>query len=332
MKDKISVIIPAYNAAAYLAKCLESVLAQTYQNYEVIVVDDGSSDDTAAILDDYASRYPQVVALHQENSGVTCARMNGLKAASGDWITFVDSDDWVEPHGLQTLIGNALAYRADISHYGSQRNLPDGRVYYYYNTGRVLYREGLQGCRDLLEGSFIEPGLWNKLYKKELFAGLDTWLDASIKINEDLLVNYYLFKRAKNTIFEDICPYHYIVHAGSASTVPLNSHQLWDPLKVLRIIMQDCPDACRGALYERMVRCLIAGAILPYGENETLIAPYRKETRTDLRQRLPQILSEKECSRKLKVMALWTAIWPTSYGCVHRIYEKLSGVRKKYEM
>lgn len=332
MKDKISVIVPAYNAAQYLPQCLDSILAQTYDNIELIVVNDGSKDSTAQIIDAYASQHPSVRAIHKPNGGVTSARMRGIREASGDWITFVDSDDWVESHGLEALIRNAKKYNADISHYGSQRNLPDGRVYYYYNTGRVVFQEGLQGCRDLLEGSFIEPGIWNKLYKKELLEGLEEWLDSSIKINEDLLLNYYLFKKARSCIFEDICPYHYIVHSGSATTAPLNDHLVWDSLRVLRIILKDCPQELYPVVYRRMIRHLIYGATMRYGEHRDLIAPYRKETQRDLRGRIGHVIFGRECDIKLKIMALWTAVWPASYSWVHQVYVKVSGVRKKYEL
>lgn len=332
MRDKVSVIVPAYNAAQHLPKCLDSILAQTYSNLELIVVNDGSRDNTAQLLDAYAARFSSIKVIHKSNGGVSSARMWGIREASGEWITFVDSDDWVEPRGLEVLMRNATAYQADISHYGSQRNLPDGRVYYYYNTGRVVLQEGLQGCKDLLEGSFIEPGIWNKLYKKELFEGLEAWLDSSIKINEDLLVNYYLFKKANRAIFEDICPYHYIVHPGSATTAALNEHLVWDSLRVLRIILKDCPKDVYPVVYRRMIRHLVHGAAMHCGDNRELLAPYRKEARRDLRKRIGHVLLGQECNIKLKVMALWAAVWPASFGWIHRIYEKVSGIRKKYEM
>ena len=332
MNDKISVIVPAYNAAQYLPKCLDSILAQTYTNLELIVVNDGSTDNTAKLLDAYAARFSSMKVIHKSNGGVSSARMRGIREASGEWLTFVDSDDWVEPYGLEILMHNAKMYCADISHYGSQRNLPDGRVYYCYNTGRVVLQEGLQGCKDLLDGSFIEPGIWNKLYRKELFDGLEEWLDSSIKINEDLLVNYFLFNKAKRAIFEDVCPYHYVVHSGSATTAPLNEHLVWDSLRVLRIILENCPKDVYPIVYRRMIRHLVYGASLQCENNRELLIPYRAEARRDLRERIGRVLLGHECDIKLKTMALLTAVWPACFGCIHRYYEKKSGIRKKYEM
>ena len=332
IQDLISVIIPAYNIARWLPRCLDSIAAQTYSHWEVVIVDDGSTDDTGQIAEQYARKYAQIRVIHKPNGGVSSARMRGLAEAAGEWIAFIDGDDWLEPNGLEILIRNAHKYQADISHYGSQRNLPDGRVYYYYNTGRTVFQEGMQGCLDLLEGSFVEPGIWNKLYRRQLFEGLDGWLDTSIQINEDLLVNYYLFRRASCAIYEDVCPYHYIVHEGSATTSALNEHLIWDPIRVTHILLGDCPKELHAVIYRRLIRQLIAGATSPLIVNRELLVPYRKATRRELRQRLLHVLCAGECGLKLKIMSLWATIWPASYAFVHKIYEKVTQVNRQYEM
>ena len=116
MEQKISIIIPAYNIENYLGKTLDSVLAQTYQNIEVIVVNDGSKDGTGKVVDDYAAHDSRVIAVHKENGGVTSARLRGIAAASGDWIGFVDGDDYIEPDMYERLMRNAREYNVEISH------------------------------------------------------------------------------------------------------------------------------------------------------------------------------------------------------------------------
>ena len=241
MNHKISIIIPVYNLEQYLSKTLDSVLAHTHQNMEVILVNDGSGDGSAAIMDRYAACDSRVRTIHKENGGVTSARLAGVRAATGDWIGFVDGDDYVEPQMFARLLENALANHADISHCGYQMVFPNGRVDYYHNTGRLVVQHELQGCRDLLTSRFVEPALVNKLYRRELFEGLEGWMDQSIRINEDLLMNYYLFLQAKVSVFEDVCPYHYVLRKGSAATSRLNSHKLEDPLKVTHIILEHAP-------------------------------------------------------------------------------------------
>lgn len=332
MNNKISIIVPAYNIGAYLSRTLDSILAQTYPNIEVVVVNDGSKDGTGAVIDRYAAQDCRIKAIHKENGGVTSARLRGVAEASGEWIGFVDGDDLVEPQMYERLLENALRYGADISHCGYQMVFPSGRIDFYYSTGRMMIQAGRQGCYDLLTGSFVEPGLWNKLYHRDLFAGLYEWMDQSIKINEDLLMNYYLFKHADTSVFEDFCPYHYVLRKGSAATSKLNMNKLRDPLKVLHIIMDDVEKGLRPAIVPRLTRQLITGATMALRDQKELIAPYRKEIRRELRQRIPDILIGNECNPKLKIMALWATVWPASYGWVHGAYARISGIDKKYDV
>lgn len=331
MDNLISIIIPAYNIETYLPATLDSVLAQTHKNIEVIVVNDGSCDGTDAIIDQYAVADSRIRAIHKENGGVTSARLRGVAEANGEWIGFVDGDDIIEPQMYEHLLKNALAYGADISHCGYQMVFPS-RVDYYYNTGRLVEQNCVTGLRDLLSGDFVEPGLWNKLYRRELFTGLAERVDPTIRINEDLLMNYWLFKAAKSSVFEDVCLYHYVLRSGSAATSKINAHKLHDPLRVLRMLRRDADDAVWPVLIPRLTRQLIAGATMSATDQRELIVPFRKECRWELRQEIFTILACRECSMKLKIMALWVTIWPTSYGWVHRIYAQIFGVDKKYDI
>ncbi|MCM1292334.1 MAG: glycosyltransferase [Bacteroides sp.] len=110
----ISVIVPVYNAECYLRECVDSILAQTFADFELILVDDGSKDSSTAICDEYAARDPRVRVIHQANAGVSAARNAGLDAARGEWISFVDADDWIEPEMLGDLICKAQEKNADV--------------------------------------------------------------------------------------------------------------------------------------------------------------------------------------------------------------------------
>lgn len=328
MNNKISIIIPAYNIESELPRTVESVLAQTWDNLEIILVNDGSTDGTAAVVDAYAAKDSRVKAIHKENGGVTSARLRGMAEASGDWIGFVDGDDYVEPEMYERLLRNALQSGADISHCGYQMVFPNGRVDYYYNTNRKLEQSHEDGLRDLLEGRFVEPALWNKLFRRELFASLQERMDCSIRINEDLLMNYRLFKNAGKAVYEDFCPYHYILRPGSAATSGLSAYKLEDPLKVMKLIYEDWPSP---VALSRLTRQLISLATMEAKNNPELIRPVRASTRRELCSRLGEILAADICL-KLKIMALWTAIWPASYGLVHRIHDRITGNDKKYSL
>ena len=332
MKELISVVIPAYNLRDYLGPTLDSVLAQTYQNIEIIVVNDGSADDTGAVADAYAARDSRIKVIHKENGGVTSARLRGVAEAKGAYITFVDGDDYIEPYMYERLMENLKANGADISHCGYQMVFPS-RVDYYYNTGRTVVQEGPGGCTDLLDGRFVEPALVNKLYRRDLFEGLEEWMDKSIRINEDLLMNFYLFRRARRAVFEDICPYHYVLRKGSAATSRVNAHKLEDPVKVLKLMLAETEEepGWHSILQRRLVYQLIAVATRPLGGQRALIAPIRRRARKDLRRYLGKALGG-SFSWKLKIMALWAAVWPDSYCWVHQLYAKVTGVDKKFEV
>ena len=332
MSDLISVIVPAYNIREYLPRCLDSLLTQTHRELEIIVVDDGSTDGTAAVADTYARKDSRIKVVHQKNGGVTAARLRGVAVANGCWIGFADGDDYCEPGMYARLLENADAYGADISHCGYRMVFPS-HVDWYYNTGKLTVQADQQGLYDLLDGSFVEPALWNKLYRRELFAELETWMDKSVRINEDLLMNYYLFRQAKKAVHEDICPYHYILRKGSAAVSRLNEHKLKDPVRVLEIMLVQETDPRSWEILEgRLVYQLIGTATMALGNQAELIKPWRKTCRRQLRGMLPRVLGEGHFSVKLKIMALWAGIWPWSYGFVHRIYTKITGLDKKYSV
>ena len=333
MNEKISVIIPAYNIQDYLGPTLDSVLAQTYENLEIIVVNDGSTDHTGAVIDAYAAKDSRIRAIHKENGGVTSARLRGVAEATGSCIGFVDGDDYIEPQMYERLLENRKQHQADISHCGYQMVFPS-RVDHYYNTGKVVIQEGDCCCADLLDGGFVEPALVNKLYSRELFTGLGEWIDKSVRINEDLLMNFYLFRQAKTAVFEDICPYHYVLRKGSAATSRLNAYKLQDPLKVLHILLKETAEVPQWnrIVERRLIYQLVGSATMALDRQGELIRPCRKAARKELRQRLAHTLTGDACSLKLKIMALWAAAWPASYGWVHRAYARATGVDKKYEV
>ena len=333
MSETISIIIPAYNIQDHLGPTLDSVLTQTYQDLEILVVNDGSTDGTAAVMEVYAAKDSRIRAIHKENGGVTSARLCGVAEATGAYIGFVDGDDHIEPEMYQRLLENLKQCDADISHCGYQMVFPS-RVDYYYNTGKMTIQQGKQGCTDLLDGGFVEPALVNKLYRRELFDGLDAWMDRTVRINEDLLMNFYLFRQVGTAVFEDICPYHYVLRKGSASTSRLNIHKLQDPLKVLHLLLDETADVpeWKQIVERRLIYQLVGSATISLGQQRELILPCRKAARKELRKQIWGVMVGTACPVKLKVMALWAAVWPASYSWVHNMYAKISGIDKKFEV
>lgn len=273
MKNKISIIVPVYNVQNELRRCVQSILAQTYMDLEIILVNDGSSDASWEIMKKLATEDRRIVIINKENGGVTSARLEGVAASTGDYIGFVDSDDEIEPYMYEFLLCNAIKYEADISHCGYQMIFADGRVNYFYNTGKMVIQDRITGIKDLLEGSFVEPGLCNKLFRKDLLSRLcqERLMQNDIRINEDLLMNYYLFNMADRSVYEDNCLYHYMVRSTSASRQKMNYHKIYDPIRVKKIIIEKCECELKEDAEKALLRTCIytyCGLILAGKEYE----------------------------------------------------------------
>lgn len=337
MEGKISVIIPVYNVCHYIERCLDSVCSQTYRNIEIIVVDDGSTDGTEDVVDRYAKeKDSRIKTIHQKNNGVTSARIRGVKEAVGDYIGFVDGDDYIEPSMYEQLYENAVKYDADISHCGYQMVFPSGRIDYYYNTGNIRIQDNEAGIIDLLEGSVIEPGIWNKLYRKSLFLLFlrEVKMDASIKINEDLLMNYYLFREANRSVFVDRCPYHYLLRKNSASTSEINIHKIYDPIKVTKLILKELDPESEQyyIMEERLIRQLIKLQVIADKKQADLIKSCREEGIKELRSMLTKIKANSLFSKRIKYMSVLVCKAPFLYRCIYSVYSRLAGIDKKYKV
>jgi len=229
---------------------------------------------------------------------------------------------------------NAHQYNADISHCGYQMVFPS-RVDYYYNKGHLIRQDQETGLKDLLDGSFVEPGVWNKLFRKSLFHSLlhKNVMDFDVKNTEDLLMNFYLFREARASVYEDFCPYHYVVRIGSAAKAKINAHKLMDPLKVLLKLEEetDYNKKLNFCVQRRIVMNLIKLSTYYTCEHETLVKPFRKQTREELRRRLPEILRG-DYSFKLKALSAWAAFMPYGYHLVHNTYSIVTGHNRKYEV
>lgn len=232
---KISVIVPCYNIESYLPRCIESILAQTYKNLEVILISDGSTDGTDEVIREYAKKDSRIIPIFKQNSGVSDTRNRGLDMATGDYIGFVDGDDYIEPEMYETLLKNAIENDADISHCGYQMVFPS-RVDYYYNTGKKVIQDNKKGIIDIIVGDYVEPSPCIKIYRKNIVNNLR--MPPDIKINEDVIFNFYAFVNSQKSVYEDLPFYHYILRKGSAATSKINQNKLFDPVRVRKEIFE----------------------------------------------------------------------------------------------
>lgn len=197
-KYKISVIIPVYKVEKYLKKCIDSVITQDYQNLEIILVDDGSPDNCGKICDEYKPKDSRIIVVHQKNMGLSGARNTGLDISTGDFIHFIDSDDWIEPN-----------LYSDVSQYFYDYNMIMFGYTYLDEKGNILEKFILENS---FKGVVLNPTAWNKIYRKELFK--DTRFPLG-KIHEDQFITPIVYLEAKKIKLVKKYYYNYLNRENS---------------------------------------------------------------------------------------------------------------------
>lgn len=166
----ISIIIPVYNVSAYLPKCVESVLSQTFKDFEIILVNDGSKDNCGILCDEYSKKDPRIKVIHKENGGLSDARNVGTSQATGDWIFYLDSDDWIVPNALETLLQYALQNGCDVVQGGLYYAYPSHLMKRREEPSTVLSRN--EAMKELIINDRVKNFAWGKLYKSSLVKDL----------------------------------------------------------------------------------------------------------------------------------------------------------------
>lgn len=205
---KYSVIVPIYNVESYLPKCVDSILACNVSDFELLLIDDGSTDCSGMICDTYGQRDNRVKVFHKTNGGVSSARNLGLEHASGEWIMFVDSDDWVSDDFFEISDSSA-----DIIERPYSRVDENGKVISRYCPSSHRIIEGRDKLFDFFVNERINV-LWNKVIRRSLIA--DTRFNESVSIGEDFLLYLEILKRVKRYEFSEKGEYFYLHRTGSA--------------------------------------------------------------------------------------------------------------------
>ena len=219
MNQTISVIVPVYNVAQYLSQCLDSILSQDYKDLEVILIDDGSTDPSGEICDQYATRDSRVQVIHQKNVGAAAAKNAGLRLATGEYLTFVDSDDYLEPGAYGFLMKTLLETGSDAVQ-GSFREIYRNRA-----EEQRISEETLEGYDYLLRfpKDFSCALLWNKLYRRVLFDGV--FFEEGHKIDDEYFT-YQGFLRPRKVVRADRIVYNYRKRASSVMSSPQSAERL----------------------------------------------------------------------------------------------------------
>ena len=210
----LSIVVPVYKVEPYLEKCVNSILAQTYSNLEIILIDDGSPDNCGKICDDFTQKDSRVFVIHKSNGGLSSARNAGIEIAHGEYIGFVDSDDTIEPDMYEKL------------HHAIQRDKTDlavCAVNYVYEDGKILKKPGLgkdaifhfpQAMVEMNLHRLFDMATWSKLYHRNLFDGLRFPVG---KLSEDYYVMFRILDRAQKISYVDATCYNYLQRKNSVT-------------------------------------------------------------------------------------------------------------------
>ena len=205
-KDIISVIVPIYNVEQMLCRCIESICNQTYKNLEIILVDDGSPDNCGDICEDYVDKDSRIKTIHKCNGGLSDARNIGIEFASGEYVCFVDSDDWLDLDMIELLYKVCVDRHADIAEC-SYRNIFSNYIREETPcTAKIIEGDNLLALEGMLDWEYFKPVVWNKIYKRTVIGDIRYPVG---RIHEDEFTTYKYFYNAEKIVYVDVSKYNY---------------------------------------------------------------------------------------------------------------------------
>lgn len=301
---EISVIVPVYKAEQYLERCVKSILEQTYQNFELILVDDGSPDGSPILCDKWAEKDSRVHVIHKKNGGASSARNAGLKIAKGTWIAFVDSDDWLDKTAFKTLYDLAIRYDVPMA-IGGMKVIQDDT-----GTQAIAKEETIVLSQtDLLERFFRLKGepdthsVWGAIIQRDILDGY-TFIEG--KMNEDIEVCYYLARKCEAAVYTDAPLYNYFKNVEGVTNSGFSKKKL-DLLDVWEVVQKQveqytpeyryaCEMNCKRARFTLLTQMNING----YDHQDPFMTKTKKKLKSEVRRAFWELMKWKmPVSRKL---------------------------------
>ena len=273
---KVSVIVPVYKAEAYLERCVDSLLAQTFRDFEILLIDDGSPDRSGEICDMYARKDDRVRVFHQKNSGVSMARQKGLDEARGEYVIHADPDDWVEPDMLQELYAKAKEEDADIVICDFYANYPGRQIYSSQRPSSLRHEAVLCDLFQQLHGS-----CWNKLVRRVCYNKYNVRFPEGITCWEDLYVNAALLAHDITVAYLPKAFYHYDQFSNTNSIVRQQAKRFDEFARLVDLM----GGALKGTAVEETAKAVVGyevlaaafdGRLFSNSEYKEKCRPYRK--------------------------------------------------------
>ena len=248
--NTISIIVPVYNAKKYLEQCIDSILSQSFSNFELLLIDDGSTDISGKICDEYATKDSRVRIFHKNNGGVSSARNIGLNNAKGEWILFLDADDWLENNALSIIINSIsdgvslLQFNAYVVNSSNKRLHNNGDGPCFFSNLKSYYR-------------YSRPELWNYCFKNEIISKLNLKFNESLNYAEDQVFVYtYLNYSDIKVKYIPASLYNYRISSTSATQGNIHSENLCNNLQAIEILIYLWKKTRYKTLYSKCIQSL----------------------------------------------------------------------------
>lgn len=329
----VTVIVPVYNVEKFLNKCVDSICRQTYTNLEIIIVDDGSTDNSGCICDELKEKDERIIVIHKMNGGLSDARNAGLEVATGDYIGFVDSDDYIESDMYELLVNNIEEYKADVSCCRYAKVYEDGKREPVGDDHSVTVFEGLNGLKEYLYGKTLDPFVCNKLYQAY---SIHNKLDRAYYIRfvkgilgEDNPFNADILKNTDKVVIAGEAKYNYLqgrkgaITSRRLSQKKIDSVYWWDEIRTY------CHDHC-PSLEKYALRRQILFYIGLYND------VYDDKNHLDVKREVQQFISihnkdvihSEICENTVKIATVLLAKVPRVYIIFMKLYKIMVGTAK----
>ncbi|MBQ3309624.1 glycosyltransferase [Candidatus Saccharibacteria bacterium] len=322
----VSVIVPVYNVEKYLRRCLDSIIEQTYKNIEIILVDDGSTDKSGEICDEYKKKDERITVIHQLNNGVSETRNVGIRNSSGEYIMFIDSDDFVLRKYVRALVDAVISSEAEVAQCEVaiiRENETAKRLERDITKSQIRIIDGLEAVKMMLYQDTITSSLWGKIIKKSLFNHVNF---PKVNMHEDLYVLYFLLKKAKRVVIINKVLYVYMLRKNSLIHSDFSKSTL-DVLDIMEEIEADIKAnslPLEGAVNSRKVNaCFFILRQLP-GKNEKLEKRLMEEVKRLRRIVLADSMVRKKTKVGLVLSYFGMPVVKVVYGLLNRTYSMRS--------
>lgn len=315
--ELISVVVPVYNVESYLPHCVDTILKQTYTNIEVFLVDDGSTDSSGIICEELAELDNRIKVIRKNNGGLSDARNVAIEKANGEYITFIDSDDYIPYDSLEYLYSLIREYNADIS-IGKMLLTSETNELRRNQETQILKLENKEAVKEMLYGSYYTASASGKLYKSSLFKNVRYPYG---KLNEDLFTTYKVLDKANLTICSNKIVYYYFHRNGSI----MNSAFSYKKLDVLQALNQINKDI---ELYDYGAQSAFSALTLSTAVAVLALRPEKKYIKEyDIWYRIKKnryiVLRDKRCNRRIKAYAALSFFGKGVLTIIYNLYYKM---------